>query len=145
MAPKLLANGRVAEKHRFLGFLVTGGLAALANIGSRVVLSQWMAYEAAVILAYLVGMTTAFLLSKRFVFEASGRGAASEYGRFALVNVVALIQVWIVSVGLARFVFPFLSLTWHAETLAHVIGVLSPVATSYYGHKRFTFASRAEP
>jgi putative flippase GtrA len=87
-------------------------------------------------------MTTAYLLNRHFVFAASGRGVASEYTRFALVNLAAVAQVWIVSVGLARLVFPAIGFTWHAETVAHVIGVAIPVFTSYLGHKHFSFAAK---
>ncbi|MFN4018844.1 MAG: GtrA family protein, partial [Reyranella sp.] len=69
-----------------------------------------------------------------------GRGARSELWRFVLVNMLALVQVWIVSVGLARWLFPASGFTFHADTVAHVIGVLFPVLTSYVGHKRFSFA-----
>jgi putative flippase GtrA len=67
---------------------------------------------------------------------------ASEYTRFALVNLAAVAQVWIVSVGLARLAFPAIGFTWHAETVAHVIGVAIPVFTSYLGHKHFSFAAK---
>jgi len=56
------------------------------------------------------------------------------------VNAVAFAQVWIVSVGLAHWVFPAIGFTWRAETVAHVVGVISPVAVSYVLHKRFSFA-----
>lgn len=127
------------ETRRFLTFVVAGGLAALVNVVSRVLLSHVVSYEVSIALAYLVGMTTAFLLTKLFVFEQSGRAVSSEYVRFALVNVVALAQVWTVSMVLARLAFPFIGFTWHADTIAHAIGVVSPVVTSYYGHKRFSF------
>ena len=119
---------------------MTGGLAAALNIASRVVFDRVMPYEAAVAVAYLVGMTTAFFLARLFVFEASGRSLHVEYGRFALVNVAALLQVMVVSVGLAKLVFPVVGFTWNAALIAHVIGVLSPVLVSYQGHKRFSFA-----
>jgi putative flippase GtrA len=64
---------------------------------------------------------------------------SGEYARFALVNAVAFAQVWLVSVGLARLVFPAIDFTWQAETVAHVIGVVSPIVTSYIGHKHFSF------
>ena len=67
---------------------------------------------------------------------------ASEYTRFALVNLAAVAQVWVVSVGLARLVFPAIGFTWHAEIVAHVIGVVVPVFTSYLGHKHFSFAAK---
>jgi len=132
-----------AERRRFVLFLGAGGAAALVNILSRIALSLVMPYEVAIVVAYVVGMTTAYLLNKYFVFAASGRGVTSEYLRFALVNLAAVAQVWIVSVGLARLVFPAAGFAWHAETVAHVIGVAVPVFTSYLGHKHFSFAAKA--
>ena len=130
------------ERKRFALFLFAGGTAALVNILSRIAFNWLMPYEVAIVVAYLCGMTTAYLLNKRFVFASSGRGVASEYTRFALVNLAAVAQVWIVSVGLARLVFPALGFAWHAETVAHVIGVTIPVFTSYMGHKHFSFAAK---
>ncbi|RYB03488.1 GtrA family protein [Lichenibacterium ramalinae] len=131
---------RRPETSRFAAFLLTGGVAAGVNVGSRLVFGLAMPYEAAVALAYLVGMTTAFVLARLFVFAGSGRSLHVEYGRFALVNVAALLQVLAVSVGLAKLVFPAIHFTWNADLVAHVIGVLSPVVLSYQGHKRFSFA-----
>ena len=131
---------RRPEARRFIAFLLTGGLAAGINVGSRLVFGLVMPYEAAVTIAYLVGMTAAFFLARMFVFASSGRSLHVEYGRFALVNVASLVQVLAVSVGLAKLVFPALHMTWNAELIAHVVGVLSPVLVSYQGHKRFSFA-----
>lgn len=127
---------------RFLKFLVTGGIAALVNLASRYVLNHLMPFEAAVVVAYLLGMTTAYLLARRFVFDASGRPVSSEVSRFVLVNIVALGFVWAISVGLARIVFPAIAFTWHADDIAHLIGVLAPAVTSYVGHRFYTFARR---
>jgi putative flippase GtrA len=138
IAPKVRAEGK-----RFTTFLVTGGIAALVNILSRIAFSLVMVYEVAVVLAYLAGMATAYILTRLFVFEPSGRSAQGEFFRFAVVNIVALAQVWLVSMLLARAIFPWLGFTWHTETVAHVIGVLSPVLTSYVGHQRFTFAQKS--
>ena len=131
-----------AERKRLVLFVLASGTAALVNILSRIALNWVMPYEVAIIVAYLCGMTTAYLLNRYFVFAASGRGVASEYTRFALVNLAAVAQVWIVSVGLARLAFPAIGFTWHAETVAHVIGVAIPVFTSYLGHKHFSFAAK---
>jgi len=127
-----------AERNRFVLFVLAGGTAAIVNILSRIALNWLMPYEVAIIVAYLCGMTTAYLLNRYFVFAASGRGVASEYTRF----LAAVAQVWIVSVGLARLAFPAIGFTWHAETVAHVIGVAIPVFTSYLGHKHFSFAAK---
>ena len=127
----------------FIRFLVTGTLAAAVNIGSRVLLSMAMPFEVAVVIAYLFGMVTAYILARRFVFEQSGQSVGSEFIRFALVNLVSLVQVWLVSVGLANWLFPLSQFTWNAEFVAHTIGVMSPIVTSYFGHKLFTFKAVA--
>ena len=126
----------------FLKFLVTGGLAALVNVASRYALNLVMPFEVAVVVAYLIGMTTAYILARLFVFQRSDRSLGSEFRRFTLVNLVALVLVWVISVGLARFVFPALAFTWHADDIAHLIGVLAPAVSSYFGHRLYTFARR---
>lgn len=135
--------GRLAGSE-FARFLVTGGLAALVNLGSRFGFSAVMDYRWAVIAAYLCGMTTAWILSRLFVFQASGRSRREEFLRFGLVNLVAAAQVWLVSVGLAEYAFPAIGFAFHPEAVAHAIGVVIPVFTSYLGHKHFSFARRKE-
>ncbi len=128
--------------HRqFVAFVVVGGIAAVVNILTRIVFSLVVRYEIAILVAYLCGMTTAYLLNRLFVFAASGRSVGSEYLRFTLVNLVAVAQVWIVSIGLVRFIFPWIGFAWHDETVAHIVGVLVPVFTSFLGHKHFSFAA----
>jgi putative flippase GtrA len=69
----------------------------------------------------------------------------SEFVRFAIVNVFALLVVLGVTMFLARVAFPFIGFTWHAETVAHIAGILAPVFTSYLGHKHFTFQPKVKP
>jgi putative flippase GtrA len=126
-------------KSQFLKFLLTGGVAALANLLSRRLFSQAVAFEWAVALAYLVGLLTAYSLARLFVFERSGRSVASELGRFALVNFFAFCLVWVISVGLARIAFPAIQFNWHPEDVAHFIGVLAPAVTSYFAHRYYSF------
>lgn len=127
---------------RFVLFLAAGGTAAVVNVLSRIALGYVISYEIAVALAYLCGMAVAFTLNRAFVFAPSGRAVHDEALRFTLVNAAALVQVWIVSVGLARLLFPAVGFAWHAETVAHVIGVAVPTVTSYLGHKHFSFAAK---
>jgi putative flippase GtrA len=135
--------GKVAHR-QFFSFVITGGIAALVNLGTRIVFNLAMPFELAVIMAYLCGMTTAYVLARQFVFERSGRALHQEYTRFAVVNLIAIVQVWIVSVGLAEIVFPRIGFVWHSYTLAHLVGVIVPVFTSYIGHKHFSFAPSIE-
>jgi len=129
---------------QFIRFLGTGGVAAAVNLGSRHLLSYVMSFEIAVVIAYLFGMTTAYVLARLLVFENSGRSVASEFQRFAVINLFALVLVWVISVGLARYLFPAIHFTWHFEDVAHFIGVAAPAVTSYFGHRFYTFA-RVQP
>ncbi len=133
----------IAGGHRQLAtFVLTGGIAALANLAARWVLNHAMPYVAAVILAYLVGMTVAFLLARTFVFTEKAAHWHHEYARFALVNMVSLLVVLGVSVGMLNIVLP--AIGWHsyaAET-AHLAGVASPILLSYYAHKHFSFGRK---
>ncbi|MEM6499283.1 MAG: GtrA family protein [Pseudomonadota bacterium] len=125
---------------QFVGFLVAGGCAAAVNLLSRYVLNIVTSFEVAVVGAYLLGMLTAYVLTKRFVFESSGRAVKDEIARFTLVNLFALVLVWVISVGLARIVFPGIGFTWYSDDIAHLIGVVAPAVTSYVGHKHFSFS-----
>jgi putative flippase GtrA len=126
---------------QFLRFLSTGGVAAIVNLLSRYELNKIMSFEAAVALAYLIGMLTAYVLARRFVFQASGRSVASELKRFTIVNVFSLAFVWSISIGLANYLFPAIGFVWHADDIAHFIGVAAPAAASYFGHRAYTFSS----
>lgn len=131
-------------KPEFLRFVLVGGLAALVNWVSRLVFSFVTSFEIAVALAYFVGMTVAYILNRRFVFDRSGRSVGNEYIRFVLVNVIALAQVWIVSVGLARIIFPAIDWQFYPEAIAHAVGVASPIVTSYLGHRYFTYSKKVK-
>lgn len=130
---------RTDELKRFMRFAGAGLVAAIANVASRIGLSHLMGYSASVAVAYLVGMTVAFLLTRMFVFDETENPWQKELIRFALVNGVAFVQVWAVSLLLAKWLFPRMQITWHAESLAHAIGVGSPIVLSYLGHKHFSF------
>lgn len=132
----------VSERRRFITFVVTGGMSAVFNLGTRALCSTVMPYELAIAVGYLVGMTVAFLLARRFVFEAASGSTHGQYGRFAIVNVVSFLITLGVSVGLARGLFPRIGMHWHAEDVAHFIGVASPTVLSYYAHKHFSFGTR---
>lgn len=127
------------EWHRFLKFLAVGGFSAFINLGARIALNTITSYRWSVALAYLCGMLTAFILSKLMVFEKTGRKAHDELMWFTLVNVFSAAQVWVISVGLAEYYFPWIEFRWHPDLVAHFIGVSFPVITSYYGHKHLSF------
>jgi putative flippase GtrA len=128
-----------APRWQFIKFLVAAGLSVPVNLGSRVLLSRVMPYEAALVVSHLCGMLTAFLLTRSFVFERSGRQVSSELTRFALVNVLSLVVTWIVAVGLLRLVFPRVGFDTYPELVAHTAGLGLASLTSFYGHRAYSF------
>ena len=80
------------KSRQFVAFLVTGGLAAAVNFGSRILYNQWMGFSPAIVLAYITGMITAFVLAKLFVFRDSQRSLHQSALYFVLVNGVAVLQ-----------------------------------------------------
>lgn len=124
---------------QFFRFLVAGGIAAAANYGSRFVFGLWLSYGVSIVLAYLVGMTVAFILMRQHVFKAGEGALASQLSKFVLVNMLAVVQTLLISLLLARWVLPGLGVAAHAEAIAHLVGVLVPVVTSYVGHRMLTF------
>lgn len=128
---------------QFAAFLVTGGLAAAVNFGSRFLYSQWVGFGWAVVLAYLTGMVTAFVLARAFVFRGSTRPVHHAAAFFVLVNVLAVAQTWLITMALAYHVLPWLGVTRYAAEIAHAVGIAVPVLTSYLGHKHWSFGAAA--
>ena len=124
---------------QFLIFLITGATAAAVNFCSRIFYNQLLDFSSAVIVAYLTGMVTAFFLAKIFVFKTSQQSMQRSAMFFILVNLVAVTQTWGISMGLAYYVLPALSINLFVPEIAHAVGVAVPVFTSYIGHKRWSF------
>ena len=131
-----------SPRREFLRFLITGGVAALVNVVSRVGFSQLLRFELAVLLAYGVGMLTAYVLARKFVFLQSRTSVRRSFAAFALVNLFAVLQTWLVSVGLRNWLLPLLGIVVLRDLIAHGIGVAVPVLSSYFGHKHISFRQR---
>lgn len=125
----------------FIVFVAIGGFASLVNLVARLLINRVTSYELAIALAFPIATLTAFVLNRLFVFKATGRGARSQFARFLFVNILSLGQVFLVTELFARVILPALGLTWHGDTVAHAIGLLSPLLTSYWAHKHFSFAA----
>lgn len=131
------------NKVQFFLFVLCGGIAAFANIGARVFFSLWINYSAAIILAFFVGMATAFILFRAFVFSGNKEqfqfNVISQIGWYLFINALGLLQTWGISVLLNNYIFLFMDFHFYKETTAHIIGVMVPIITSYLGHKFLTF------
>lgn len=136
------AAQRHSQRREFSLFLLTGGLAALINVISRIGFSGFMRFELAVLCAYAIGMLTAYLLSRRFVFIGRRISVKRSLAGFALVNLLAVLQTWLVSVGLRNWLLPLLGVVAFRDLIAHGFGVAVPVLSSYFGHKHISFRDR---
>lgn len=123
---------------QFFVFVLTGGLAASVNFGSRIVYNQWFDFSTSVVFAYLTGMVTAFILARAFVFRQGTQSVRRSVFFFVLVNGVAVLQTWAISMAL-YYLLPLAGVSRFVPEIAHAVGVTVPVFTSYLGHKKFTF------
>jgi putative flippase GtrA len=124
---------------QFVKFLLCGGLAAGLNWASRFLFSIWLPFEYAVVAAFFVGLSSGYILMRLYVFETKQTPVLLQISKYVAINVMALIQTLIISVVVLRWVLPVVGISNHADALAHLVGVLAPVVTSYFGHKRITF------
>ena len=96
--------------------------------------------ELAVLRAYGVGMLTAYVLTRKFVFLEGRTSVRRSFAAFALVNLFAVLQTWLVSLGLRHWLLPLPWIVVLLDLIAHGIGVAVPVLSSYFGHKHISFS-----
>jgi putative flippase GtrA len=121
-------------------YLALGGLAAAVNWGSRFAWSRIMPFSAAVVVAYMTGMLVAFLLFRAYVFPGSVTPLRQQVRNFVLVNLLGIAQTWIIAMLLVDKLFPAIGFKLYPEAIGHGLAIAAPVVTSWFGHRRFTFA-----
>ncbi|MBB6187488.1 GtrA family protein [Rhodanobacter sp. MP7CTX1] len=126
-------------KRQFVRFILAGGIAATVNIAARWLLNLWISYTAAIVVAFLIGIVTAFALNRIFVFRQSSNKLHHQLSWFVAINLIALAQTLIISLVLTKWLLPVINWQWEPELVAHAIGVGVPLITSYIGHKTFSF------
>ena len=124
----------------FARFIAIGGLAALVNLVSRYLLDYIMPFEAAVVLAYMIGMVFAFFLFQKLIFGGSSGHRSRRVVRFVQVNLVGAGLAWAVSSLMARLLLPAIGWDYRPFEVAHFVGVAAPAISSYFLHKHYTFA-----
>lgn len=123
---------------QFLGFLAVGGLAAFLNWIARIVLSTWLPFPVAVGLAYLVGMASAFLLNKRFVFPRSTRPMGKQIRDFTVTNLLFFPVVWFVAIW-ANVLLIRSGWSLYREALAHAFALSIPMFATFLIYKFLAF------
>lgn len=124
----------------FSRFIAIGGAAAGVNLLARYLLNFAMPFEAAVVLAYLIGMVAGFAMFQVFIYRGASMLQPHRIVRFAWVNLFGATLAWTVSIVMARQILPIIGWTWHPFELAHLAGVAAPAICSYFLNKYYTFA-----
>lgn len=128
----------------FLKFLGVSSFAAAINFAARIIANVYTGYSTAIIIAFIFGLTTAFVLNKLWVFPKGDRETKKEFVKFTIVNLLALPQTLIISLLFAFYFFPNVGFSYYPKEVAHIIGIGFPVFTSYLGHKYFSFRSNLQ-
>ncbi len=123
---------------QFLLFVAVGGFAAFLNWLARIILSRWMSFAAAVVVAYLLGMAAAFVLNRVFVFPRSDKPISRQARDFVMVNLVSFPLVLVAAILFER-VFRSLGLVVYSKAAAHGVAVAIPALASFLLYKFFAF------
>lgn len=135
-------------KSEVVRFLIAGGSAAAINWVARILLSLAMPFEAALLLAYAIGMAAGFWLYRAFVFRGAGHGSLrNQILIFLGVNAVGALVVLVASnllIAGLDVLLPTVPLSI-AQAFGHGIGIGLGAVANYVGHRFLTFAGAARP
>jgi putative flippase GtrA len=124
---------------QFLRFLVAGAIAAAVNFSVGFCLSGLLPFHGDIIAGHLSGMVVAFILFGRKVFEDSTNTQTRKVFIFVAVNAAALAQTYLVYYVLIHLVFVYTPVILYPDVIARAIAIITPIFTSFLGHKYFTF------
>jgi len=124
-------------------FVVIGGINTVIGYALFVLLQltagHVIGYLGSLYGSYLLGVTIAFVLHRRFTFQAHGTGNTFvDFVRFASVYVVSLAVNTVVLPVLVEFV-------GLDPLVAQAITVVVTTLVSYFGHKYFSFRRAKAP
>jgi putative flippase GtrA len=130
----------IHDKHEFIRFIVTGGVATLCNMVVVWFSRSSLSVSASFVCGLVAGMCASFLLMKTFAFRSkSWSSAKGEAARFLVVYAVGTAVYLVTALATERL----LSAASLPIRLAAVGGVFSGgflmAITSYAGHRHFTY------
>lgn len=124
-------------------FLLLGGLAAAVNWLIRFPLSAMMPFEAAVLVAYVIGMSVGFTLYRHYVFPGSTRPIIEQTLTFLGVNLVGAVVVMVIANALLGLLAPLGWPDFVVEGGAHGVAIGIGAVVNFFGHKLITFRTAA--
>lgn len=123
----------------FFNFIFTGGIAALVNIITRFIFSFFLNFTLSILFSYLIAMLLAYYLARSFVFKKSKKPIFSSLAVFSLINLFAVCQTLFISLITREYLSGKVLNIQYVYFISHTIGVVTPVFTSFIGHKYFSF------
>jgi putative flippase GtrA len=126
---------------QFVGFLFVGMAAAFLHWLARLLLSIWLPFSSAVVIAYAVGMTVAFILNRIYIFPISDKAKSAQVRDFILVNLSFFPVVWYFSLKINNWLNA-LDIGIYSESLAHAIAISLPMFLTFLIYKFLTFREK---
>ena len=129
------------KTREFIYFVITGGIAALVNIITRLIFSFFIDFTFSILLSYFIAMVLAYSLARRFVFRKSKKSIYSSFALFSLINLLAVVQTLLISIITRDYLLEKMINLQYANFISHTLGVATPIFTSFLGHKYLSFKS----
>jgi putative flippase GtrA len=134
---------RAFYSRQFLLFVAFSGFAAAVNVGSRILFQALLGkYVPAIILSYLCGMATAFILNRSFNFKSGKLNLRNQVISFSVINLLGMAQTLAISLFALKYFMPLIQVEKYGYFFSHLLGVAAPTLTSYLGHRYITFGKR---
>lgn len=124
-----------------IAFLICGTLAAAINWFARMILSLWMSFGLAVVIAYGIGMLAGFVLYRRYVWTTSARSLTGQIIAFIGINIAVAGLVLLTALGLVELGGLLIGRTPLVEAIAHGSAIAAGAAANYVAHREITFRS----
>ncbi len=84
-------------------------------------------------------MVLAYYLAKRFVFKKNKKSIFSSFALFSFINLLAVSQTLLISLISREYLLEKMNNLQYINFISHILGVATPVFTSYLGHKYLSF------
>lgn len=120
---------------QFIAYLFTGGTATVVDVFVfSILVKSGLWYISALCISWFFGLTTNFLLSRRFVFGVYWQNRLAQFTVFTVVGLISLLA----NLGLMQLLIN--ELRWDA-TVARLVSAGCVALLSFAGHKLYSFAS----
>lgn len=129
-----MAPERLSLRTQLIRFVLTGGLAAVVDFGTyQLMLHVGLYIHLAKAISFVLGTTTAYLLNRRWTFQAKGGGKqlAAVFGLYALTFAVQL--------GVNAIVLGFVTHNLVGTTVAYVIAQGTATVINFIVQRKVIF------